>query len=307
MILQARGRSRLPDQPNAVASRALLQTPTRRVQLTSAVLAALLLSAMMAPSPTSGATPDLDITETRRGRVLAEAAAARFTDLGVVTAPESLVVLDYGSDGHMIVPRGAQVLGPGSIITSPHALSRLQAQRSFPSLDGTMAPAPMATSEWKLVSDLCFTRRPTGEHWMDTCYHLRRLTNDGNSTHDYYGLAVFATAHSPRLESAYVSSRRCCGATQAWFDWDLRGDVDTSCRSITLGLSAFGFGFTRGHTQCEKWDITKGAAAGEFRNTWLKNSFGWVDGDRETAFMIGVKVPQGGWPQWYIDWNVDWW
>jgi hypothetical protein len=85
-------------------------------------------------------------------------------------------------------------------------------------------------------------------------------------------------------------------------DWDLGSEHNTGCQQDSLGVSAFGFGLSFGHTFCEKWSPLKYADGGHMSDTWTKGFFA-VTGMRENALTVLVKVPQGGSPSYSIGYS----
>lgn len=257
-----------------------------------------ILTLALTPVVVSPTAAGSDVSASPTGRALAAEVAARFTLRGLPTRPEDLRVIGLGVDGFVVVPIKSHVGDDGSIRT----LDASEAQWAT-------TPAVVTASTWDPVADQCFARYHGGApaSYMDTCYHLDKLSNDGSASYDYYSLHVFATVSGStqfleRITSAYVSSVPFASPTQYWFDWSPRGDSQGSCRTIGLGISYIAT-VTYSHTACETWTLTKWADGGHFKEAW---SGGNTYGAREVAQMVGVKVVQGAWPQWTIPYNFTW-
>jgi hypothetical protein len=272
-----------------------VSTVTPRVVPTLFCCAAL---ALATPSGTTGTNAaGEDVTGTSLGRDLAAQAAGRFTARGISTSPAELVVVKRGGE-YLVLPSNLRDTGGDAIVASP-------ADRPAP---GPAAFAVAATPYWDLNNDACFeTVRVDG--FMTTCFHLFKLMNDPNGSYDYWTLHMFGTAvnslaNGYGLESAYVYAyRNSSSATMYWYDWDPGADSSINCSQIQLGVAYASYGLTFGHTQCETWDITRWAGyPGRFKTQWNKGFF-YVNGDREAAFEVLVRVPQGGAPIWNLDWN----
>ena len=77
---------------------------------------------------------------------------------------------------------------------------------------------------------------------------------------------------------------------------------DVLRRNVNLGVSVNGFPLSLSGSQCETWDITKYARAGEFRNKWTEGLCQTERGERELKFTVAVRVAQGKVPTWSFDW-----
>lgn len=90
-----------------------------------------------------------------------------------------------------------------------------------------------------------------------------------------------------------------------WFDWSPRSDSTTpsSGQSTTVGVTVCGVSLSQTYTQCDTWDITKYSEDGRFENKWRGSAY---KSEREVAYIISVKVPEGGWPIWTLGYGYSW-
>jgi hypothetical protein len=86
----------------------------------------------------------------------------------------------------------------------------------------------------------------------------------------------------------------------SWVDWSPKSDLSGNCSVTTLSISVFGVGLSANHNRCETWDITKGSAAGSFKNDW---GGALVAADREVGYITVVSVPEGGNPIWALNFS----
>lgn len=268
--------------------------------------AALAMSFALVPGVAAAPPTSDDITSTSSGRDSAAAAAQRFSGRGFKTDANSLRVVRTAD--------GSEIVGPSTYTAA--ALARLAAgesisvQASGESASGTFAAA--AAPYWNLRGSNCFARlyRYGGTPqqrlgWMDTCYHIHKLTGETDGSWDYWdihGFATFdATNSASYTDSAWIHVDRDGGPTFNWFDWSPRSDTSGNCRNVTLSVSAFGAGLSFGHDACEVWNLTKYTAAGELKEEWD----GFTQGAREIALMSSIKVANGASsPIWGISWNA---
>jgi hypothetical protein len=267
----------------------------------SSILRWLCLFVMLALAlPAATTAADLrarDASATNVGRALLMQTAQRFGLRGLQTS--NLRVWKDGA-GYLVAPAGtrfrvsinesgAEILQPLS--ASPHG-----------KVASGRAQAAAASSGWNLVSDMCFARISDSYSYMDHCYQLHKLSGDGSTAYDYYGLQRYATfgAAMPysRVRSAMIAADAI--TNQTWVDWDPRGDRTGNCVNSTLSVAAKGFGLSWDVEKCEHWNMTKSNPAVKFVLTWTGN----VHADRELAFEIAVRVNQGAWPQWQVGANV---
>jgi hypothetical protein len=246
------------------------------------------------------------VSSTAEGRTAAAEAAQRFTIAGVPTSADELRVYELSPDDYLVGPADTVVNVERSARGGISEITTVEPATPAGSTEATSDFQAAAAPYWSLVGSYCWARTNKTGGWMDTCYHKHKLINDGSSTSDWFELHMFGTAKSTypyRLFDAYVHASPNGGATQYWHDWDPGGDLNLSCQTITIGIVAQGAAIGYNHNACEKWDITKYAAAGTFRTTWRAGLTPPVASERETAFTIASRVANGGTAYWKFSWN----
>ena len=172
------------------------------------------------------------------------------------------------------------------------------------SLVGTEDVSPMqAPQYWSLVTSQCFARIEGVSGWIDHCCQLYKVVLESNDEKDYYQLVHYATARSKAIFSLRSVWIECVkhesSSTMEWLDWSPGSDLNIKrCTPITIERTNSGSSIGGTFTICETgWDITKYAEAGKFMNRWYGRA--WRS-ERDVAYMVGVAVPQGGWPVWSL-------
>ncbi len=284
-----------------------------------------------APTPVDAANVEqFNITKTALGQKTASEAAARWAAKGVTIDAASLRVYNFGTssspdllvlppelafqssattqsksaDGHTVA--GAQT----AIVIDPQVLER--------AVSAQATPDAVTAASWNMVYNRCLTRKTKYIQnellgWMDTCYKVHKLANDGNQWRDYWQLEVYATAKSSypfTLLDASIEAQPAAGSTaMRWLDWSPRSDLDKgSCTAVPLGVSALGVSISSVFSVCDKWDITKFEQDGRFRNSW--KGAGWwawwnIEAEREVAFMQAIWVIDGKTPSWVVYQNFQ--
>lgn len=283
------------------------------------------------PTPTSGETvisqgnlPIYDITGTDEGRRVAHAAVEHWAiSYGVQSDAGQLRVYNLGATDapdYLIVPdsivfesaskRAVTVNEDGKQVTYLEAsdaftldLSKLVMQPENESLNSFAPSAPY----WQMVANQCYARWETGAMWFDRCYKVHKLYSDGTSTKDYFQLEHYGTAKSKFpwvLKKASLSSQKhASSSSMSWVDWSPRSDLNVgNCTTWSLSVTVQGVGIGASHELCDKWDITKYAAAGSFKNEWQGSA---RESEREVAYMQAISVPQNGWPVWSLTSSVS--
>jgi hypothetical protein len=97
------------------------------------------------------------------------------------------------------------------------------------------------------------------------------------------------------------ATRSASSPATTWHDWKPRQDT-TQCGSVNLSVSVNSFPLSISGNQCETWDITKYATAGQFRNKWTEGICQMQTGERSLEFTVAVRVAQGKVPTWSFDW-----
>jgi hypothetical protein len=249
----------------------------------------------------------VDLTGTRRGDRLAQAAHIRFGRQGFEVAASDLEVLRDAA-GLLVVPRGtdlgirssASQAGSGAAI-SPIARPA-PAGVSASAAAGNVAAAPMS---WTVVYSGCYERLSDSWSWIDHCARILQLKNDGDLTMDSYALERWATAGANWpwvLKSAAISAYPTeAGPALAWVDWIAKSDRVGACQQYSLRLLNPYPTTARLVDRCETWDITKASRGGDFRLDWRGCT---CTHDRELAFSLSVSVAQGRLPSWYVPADV---
>lgn len=232
---------------------------------------------------------------------MAQQAAQHFADLGVVVPADRLRVL-RDEAGFVVVPAGTrfgvQADGRGRRSVVPIAESQ---PADGPASTGGDAFTLAATTNWVTANSQCFARISDTYSWLDHCYVLYFLANDGDPNKDYYGLKHFATAraNSPwYLRSAAIGNYPA-RAVQTWVDWDPVGASFGNCRSMGLGVTALGFGLSGSFTACETIDVVKQNPDVNFTEMWYVD-FSGVQTSRGLQYLITFKVNQGVAPAVYL-------
>ncbi len=267
----------------------------------SVLLATSLVSSGAAAASTFATTPGsaTDISDSALGRSLAQQAADHYARLGV---PRQPLRVWRDARGYVIAPLGTE-FAPTSVAL-PDGTATVSSAPTTSSVRVARMAAPAATTasgSWSLAGQACFSRITDTWTWLDHCYWMWQLANDGDTTRDWYALEHFATMHpnSPWVGNwAKISSSPTSGsAAQTWADWSPRGDYNQSCHTITVGITSPVGGISFSTNQCEVWDMTKGNPAVTYDLAWIGPG---VRQDREVGYQISVSVPQGGWPQWSL-------
>lgn len=248
-----------------------------------------------------------EITATPRGRALVTATAKRHAHLGMASTslrawevapgeylvgpwlPANLRTATRRRDGRQLIELRFDVsAGPGT------------ASGTIRGRDvGPRAAAAVPTWAWQ--SQACFARFGDPRFgWLDSCYLIHRLKNESNPR-DYYKLEQYGTVGAGQFGKIYdgwlAAAKGPGSGAMAWVDWSPRGDVSGSCQGIPLSVSALGVSISASGIMCERWDMTKGEAAGTFRQMWSCGCV-WPLGqpwpnNREIDYMQAVSVPNG--------------
>ncbi|WDE03104.1 hypothetical protein SG34_016980 [Thalassomonas viridans] len=162
---------------------------------------------------------------------------------------------------------------------------------------------------WGMQAHHCFSRYEGSTGWIDSCYKVHKLSGDGDSNYDYFQLEHYATAKGKSIwgltRATLEASKASSSDSMQWVDWNPRADLDVgNCSTVSLQVTAQAVGISTSHNICDKWDITKYSTPGHFKNEW-KSSSSAQRSEREVAYMIAVKVAQGGWPVWSLTHNYD--
>jgi hypothetical protein len=274
-----------------------------------AVVAGQVPSAVGAPA---GGRP-LEITETPRGRALAQEVAARHSGLGLRTTAGQLKVWRIGADDYLV---GRSL--PDELVTTgtrrPDGSTDIRLSYAVGARDIVDRPGRAATRSgvapsWSLKRRACFSRLGS-EYWgfVDSCYVIEQLINETDAK-DYYKLEQYGTVAAGRLTKMYdgwlkAAKASSGSASMSWIDWNPRGSASGPCHDLTLTVSALGLAFSTPAFFCENNIPTKSAAAGSFQMMW---SCGCVypfgqpyPNSREIKYLQVVSVPNGGAVRWTL-------
>jgi hypothetical protein len=269
------------------------------------LVAALSVSYVGAKSPL--AISKYDITKTTAGVQIAGEAVQRWQGYGWNFDHKELKVYELAPEDYLVAPASAKIeleyikQSDGSVKLEPKIVTASPSA----SLLGTKDMYVMRSQYWGLMAAECFARHEGITGWIDHCYQLHKLMGETDSQKDYYTLTHYATAKSKfpfPLTNAWITCQKhSSSSTMWWVDWNPRTDQAVGqCGSITIGIS-FGAVLTYTGTICKSgWDITKYTEPGKFMNRWYGTAW-WSE--REVAYMVCVKVPQGGWPRWGLTAN----
>lgn len=250
-----------------------------------------------------------DITKTSVGAQIAREAVHRWENHGWninCFNCEDLKVYEINPGDYLVAPASARIelesveQSDGSVKLEP----RIVTASPKDSLLGAEDVYPMQAPYWMLVASQCFARFGGITGWMDHCYQMHKLMGEPDSQKDYYQLHHYATAKGKTIFTLKWAKIECekhpSSSTMEWLDWSPRSDQNVGqCIPITIGVSAFGVSISGTFTICKSgWDITKYEEAGKFANKW--HGFVWPPSEREVAYMVCIKVPQGGWPIWNL-------
>ncbi len=283
-----------------------------RLVFASLVVAVLLTVSMtsLAPAAQPSKEPMRDITSSRLGTQWAREAAERWQQMGVRHDPKEIKIYRLQDGSYFAAPKSAEIsmeyvgMEDGSMQLEPVVADvsdplLIESNSIEMRLDGQYATS--GGEYWSLVDNNAFARFQDGKGWMDHAYKKYKLVGETVADKDYYTLEHYATAKSKStwtLSRAHIWCQKRDGSSEmAWVDWDPTSDKSGgSGNTITIGIS-FIVELTDSFTFSDKWNITKYAEAGRFKNTW--EGLAWRS-ERSVAYMVCVSVPQGGYPLWSL-------
>lgn len=279
------------------------------VAIMTLFLATLGPSSVGAAPPTGGASAlpggAMDITGTARGKRLIAKAADRYAANGAKAQPLRAIEDDGGI---LIAPENTRF---GTVeVTLAGGQKGIALAPLTPD-----APAPQtgaragdigasAGPTWTFQGNQCFSRISDTWSWLDHCYYMYRLSNDGNASYDWFALAHYASmkANVPWVMNwARIRAYRHGGSAQTWADWSPKSDWNGgSCGTISVAVTLPVGGIGISTERCPQlWDFTKSA-----NGTSPDYSLRWIGlgtrATRELTFEIAVRVAQGGWAQWAL-------
>jgi hypothetical protein len=263
---------------------------------TAVVAAVLAFAGTTAPVVAAGSGGAFDITASPLGQSLRSEALAQFANDGYF--PANLRVW-HDSYGYLVADPSATLLAAVTTSDAGQSVELLPATPGAP-VDMAQGQQIDAAQYWYMRAQQCFYRVDDTWSWMDHCYEMYQLMNDGNGSHDYYALYHY-TSVGPNypwvINSAEIDAQAIGGTVQSWVDWNPRSDRTGNCVETTVSVSVFGVGISHPVEKCEEWDFVK-------TNPAVNYGLGWIGSgtrhNRELAFEIAVSVNQGAWPQWSL-------
>ncbi|MDD5190170.1 MAG: hypothetical protein PHE50_03910 [Dehalococcoidales bacterium] len=263
----------------------------------------------------SSSLSNYDITSSKEGFVLAQETTLRWEkELGIHYDVTSVKVYKFGKEEFLVAPADANISleaemqSDGSIKITP--IVDTPKENQMTGIASNSGGRVLTDYGWELVGSQAFSRFENSTGWIDHAYMLDHLTGESDPNYDYYSLHHYATAKSKGIFILRFASLECAktasSSTMYWVDWCPRSDQTwNNPTSYTLSVTAGGYGLSYNHTGQDTWDITKYEEAGKFKNIWYGSAWG---SEREVAYMVCVKVPQNGWPQWSLtaDFGCPW-
>jgi hypothetical protein len=283
---------------------------SRRVLAAVAVVSglSLVLPALATAHPPSGLPAD--ITQTATGRQLATEVAGRHANLGVRVRADDLRVWRLRPGDYLIGKSMPLNLTTSAVTTSDGAIELAMTFDTDPArsqtISRTTSAATLAAS-WRWMSQGCFTRLQNAFGYIDSCYAIHKLTGESDPR-DFYKLEQYGTVGAKLLGKIYDGSlsaaKSAASSAMSWIDWSPRGNLSGNCVTIPLSVTALGVGFNASGVMCERWNIFKGAAAGQFREEWSCGCllpFGQpYPNAREIDYLQAISVANGRLAQWTI-------
>lgn len=153
---------------------------------------------------------------------------------------------------------------------------------------------------WSYISGGCFTRLQNLYGWLDSCYQVHKLTNEGDPR-DFYKLEQYGSEGAKILGKIYSGSlgavKASSSSAMSWIDWSPRATLTGSCQTIGLSVSALGVSFSSSGLMCERWNMYKYADAGHYKQEWscgCAPSFGQpYPNVREINYLQVISVSNG--------------
>jgi len=267
----------------------------------------LVLPALATARPPSGSPAE--ITQTATGRRLATDVAGRHARLGVPVRADELRVWRLGPGDYLIGTSMPRNLRTSAVATADGAIELSMAFDTEPLRSQSISSTTSAGTQaaWRWVSQGCFSRIQNVFGYIDSCYAVHRLTGESDPR-DFYKLEQYGTVGAKLLGKIYDGSlsaaKSAASAAMSWIDWSPRGSLSGSCVTVPLSVSALGIGFSASGVMCERWNIYKAAAAGQFREEWSCGCivpFGQpYPNAREIDYLQAISVGGGKLAQWTL-------
>ena len=217
----------------------------------------------------------LDITNTDTGRRLAGEAAERQSSRRHVDA-DHLKVWRLGPGDYLVGdawPKNlkADMSAEATGLTAVSMTYEVGSSPTIPEVRRSLGAASVLGATWSYVSGACFTRLQSAFGWLDSCYQVHKLTND-NDPRDFYKLEQYGSAGAMVLGKIYSgwlgAVKAASSSAMSWIDWSPRRTVTGGCQSIPLSVSALGVSFSASGIMCERWNVSKYADPGHYREEW---------------------------------------
>ena len=251
-----------------------------------------------------------DITATAKGRALIAQTSVRYAAKGL--RPQTLRVIKDAA-GFVVAPANTKFATVEvDIAGGQKGIAVAPLTPDAPAAPGVSPAAITATPSWTFQDNACFTRFGNDDFsWMDHCYYMYRLSNDGNGSYDWFALNHYATmgANSPWvLRWGLIRAYRYGSSPQTWADWDPAADWQGgSCGQISLSISVGVANLGTSVERCPQiWDMSKSAngTSPDYTLQWVSTG---TRSNRALKFEIAVRVAQGGWAQWALPAEVHGW
>jgi hypothetical protein len=231
----------------------------------------LFLPALAAAKPPAG---PVEITSTETGLKLSKETAERQSSRRHVQAGD-LRVWRLGPGDYLIGdewPRqfkSDQVTEASGMTT--FSMSYDVGSRPSPSNSRMTTARGSVQAAWSYVRGGCFTRLQNAFGWLDSCYQLHKLTNEGDPR-DFYKLEQYGSEGAKILGKIYAGSlgavKASSSSAMSWIDWSPRSTLSGSCQTVPLSVSALGVSFSASGLMCERWNMFKYADAGHYKQEW---------------------------------------
>lgn len=264
-------------------------------------------------APIAQATPPaagpVDVTASTEGRALATQALSRWQDHHWTAQPQA--VLKVGDGEYMIASfqptnlRLATVTAPSGFVTTSVSFDVAADDPTT----GVTAAAAGTTAQWVWIGQNCFSRMSNVNGWLDSCYVMHKLKYE-TDPRDFYQLEQYGTVGASSLPSSKIydgwlaAAKASSSATMSWIDYSPRGSIGGSCQGVPLSVSALGVSVSASGVMCERWNIYKGSAGGNFEEQWSCGCI-WPFGQpfpntRKIDYMQAISVPGGGPAVWTL-------
>lgn len=207
------------------------------------------------------ATADYSHDEGADPSTVAAAATSRWADShGVYRTLETVETEVYdGPTGEVVMTYTDEVRPTDNVARISQDGNSVEISGSFETVaEDTLAAYASAGSAWNQTSSACQSREQNNTGWIDGCYRIYQLSNDGDSTRRYFAWEQHSTFKSKSawwMLRAWGSSSKSSNNTSgawSWVDWSPRSDKSVgNCTATTIGIS-YVANLTRTYEQCDK-------------------------------------------------------